>query len=174
MYVEGDDFGSRDFRRSVWHQTTTAVALLTCAAGERVDVMACEWAMLVSISPFCFVVAVHASHATHALIAESGEFGLSFCSDQQARLSHVSGSYSMHDVDKWALEKFPTRPGRKISAPMIDGSVLNAECRVVATHELGHTLYIGETSWARFDPEKDPLLYHDGKYWRMGEQVPKS
>jgi hypothetical protein len=46
MYVEGGDFGSRDFRRSVWHQTTTAVALLTCAAKDHVNVMACEWAML--------------------------------------------------------------------------------------------------------------------------------
>ena len=79
----------------------------------------------------------------------------------------------MHDVNKWALDKFPTLPGHKIKAPMIDGSVLNAECRVVATHQLGHTLYIAETIWARFDPDKAPLLYHDGKYWRMGEQVPK-
>jgi flavin reductase (DIM6/NTAB) family NADH-FMN oxidoreductase RutF len=174
MYVEGTDFQSREFRRSVWHQTTTAVALLTCAAKGRVNVMACEWAMLVSISPFSFVVSVHASHATHELIEESGEFGLSFCSDEQARLSHLSGSYSMHDVDKWTLGNFPTLPGKTIGAPMIDGSSLNAECRVVGKHELGHTVYIGETIWARYDAEKGPLLYHDAKYWRLGEQVPKS
>ena len=42
MYVEGDDFGSRELRRGVWQQTTTAVALLTCAADGRANVMACE------------------------------------------------------------------------------------------------------------------------------------
>ena len=56
MYIEGDDFQSRDFRRGVWHQTTTAVALLTCAADGRANVMACEWAMLVSLTPMSFVI----------------------------------------------------------------------------------------------------------------------
>jgi flavin reductase (DIM6/NTAB) family NADH-FMN oxidoreductase RutF len=53
----------------------------------------------------------------------------------------------MHDLDKWEMDKFPTLPGKMIAAPMIDGASLNAECRVVGTHELGHTVYIGETIW---------------------------
>ncbi len=174
MYVEGDDFLSRDFRRGMWHQTTTAVALLTSAHEGRANVMACEWAMMVSHTPVCFVIAVGASHETHDLIEKSGEFGLSFCSDEQAPLSHISGSYSMRDVDKWSMADFHCYPAKKIAAPMIDGAVVNVECRVVATHRLGHTIFIGEAVWTRYDDEKSPLLYHDGKYWRMGEQVPKT
>jgi flavin reductase (DIM6/NTAB) family NADH-FMN oxidoreductase RutF len=117
MYVEGADFQSREFRRGVWRQTTTAVALLTAAAGGRENVMACEWAMMVSTSPLCFVISVHESHETHRLIEESGEFGLSFCADDQARLSHVSGSYSLLDVNKWELDKFPRATAPGLSAP---------------------------------------------------------
>ena len=173
MYIEGDDFGSRDFRRGVWHQTSTMVALLTSAAGGRENVMACEWAMLVSFAPMCFVVSVRPSHATHELVELSGEFGLSFCSDKQARLSHVSGSYSLHEVDKWKLSDFPTYPATKIGVPMIEDSLLNVECRVLAKHTLDYTIFIGEALWARYDPELKPLVYHDGKYWQLGTQVPK-
>jgi hypothetical protein len=97
-YVEGDDFDDRDFRRSVWRQTLTSVALVTVSTGERDNVMACEWATMVSHAPMCFTISVHPRHATHDLLIEAGEFGLSFCSDAQAHLSHVSGSNSLHDV----------------------------------------------------------------------------
>jgi flavin reductase (DIM6/NTAB) family NADH-FMN oxidoreductase RutF len=173
MYIEGDDFGSRDFRRGVWHQTLTTVALLTSAAGGRENVMAAEWAMLVSFAPMSWIVSVRPSHATHDLVEQSGEFGLSFCSDRQARLSHVSGSYSLHEVDKWTLADFPTYPAKKIGAPMIDGAALNVECRVIATHKLDYTIFIAEALWARYEPDLKPLIYHDGKYWHLGPQVPK-
>ena len=173
MYVEGGEFESRDFRRNVWRRTTTAVALLTCSAEGRANVMACEWAMMTSHSPVCFVVSVHPSHETHAMLEATGEFGLNFCSDTQARLSHVSGSYSLRDADKWQLADFPTYPASEIGAPMIDGSSINVECRVVGKHTLGHTLFIGQAVWARYDPDKSPLLFHDGKYWHLGRQVPK-
>jgi flavin reductase (DIM6/NTAB) family NADH-FMN oxidoreductase RutF len=173
MYVEGDDFRSREFRQGLWRQTTTTVALLTCSAGGRTNVMACEWAMLVSNNPVCFVISVHPSHETHAMLEAAGEFGLSFCSDEQAKLSHVSGSYSIRDTDKWQLADFDLYAAKKIRAPMIDGALINVECRIVGKHQLGHTVFIAEVVWARYDPEKRPLLYHDGKYWHLGPQVPK-
>lgn len=173
MYIEGGDFLSREFCREVWRQTTTAVALLTSSADGRENVMACEWAMMVSTSPLCFMAAVHPSHETHGLILSSGEFGLNFCSDEQATLSHISGSYSLQDMDKWALSDFPRYAPKVIAAPMIEGSVLNVECRVLAKHDLGHTVFLGQAVWARYDTTKQPLLYHGGKYWRLGPQLPK-
>ncbi|HZU77180.1 MAG TPA: flavin reductase family protein [Dehalococcoidia bacterium] len=172
---EGDDFTAREFRRAVWSQTATTVALITSAADGREDVMACEWAMMISASPLRFAIAVWPGHATHELIERSGEFGLSLCSDEQARLSHVSGSYSLHQVNKWELADFETYPACRIGAPMIAGCALNVECRVVATlpSDAAHTLFIGEALWARYDPEKRPLIYHGGKYWYLGPQVPK-
>jgi flavin reductase (DIM6/NTAB) family NADH-FMN oxidoreductase RutF len=172
-YVEGDDFDDRDFRRGVWRQTLTSVALVTVSADGRDNVMACEWATMVSHAPLCFAISVHQSNATHDLLIEAGEFGLSFCSDAQAHLSNVSGSHSLHDVDKWQLTDFPTYSAKRIGAPMIDDAVLNVECRIVGTHQLGHTLFIGEAVWARYDPARSPLIFHGGKYFRVGPQVPK-
>jgi flavin reductase (DIM6/NTAB) family NADH-FMN oxidoreductase RutF len=175
MVFEGDNFQDRDFRRTFSRRTTTTVALITARAGELENVMACEWAMMASSNPLCFVISVHPTHLTHDLIVKSGEFGLSFCSDAQARLSHISGSYSQHDVDKWSLADFKTYRGHSIEAPMIQDSLINVECRVVGSHQLGHTVFIGEAIWARCEPEREltPLIYHGGKYWTLGPQVPK-
>jgi flavin reductase (DIM6/NTAB) family NADH-FMN oxidoreductase RutF len=174
MAVEGNDFESSDFRRGLWHRTATTVALVTSAANGRQNVMACEWAMMVSASPLRFVISVAPRRVTHELIEASGEFGLSFCSEEQAALSHVSGSNSLRDVDKWELADFERYEAKTITAPMIAHSVLNVECQVSASEHLGdHTLFIGEASWARYEPGLEPLFYHAGKYWRLGEQIPK-
>ncbi len=174
MTFEGDDFGTREFRREVLHQTATTVAMLTASAGGRENVMACEWAMMVATQPVRFIVSVGPHHVTHELIEQSGEFGLNFAADTQARLSHISGSFSLRDTDKWALGQFPTYPPTKILAPMIEGCTLNVECKVVETSKLGdHTLFLGEAIWAKWDPTRKPLIYRDGKYWYLGEQIPK-
>jgi flavin reductase (DIM6/NTAB) family NADH-FMN oxidoreductase RutF len=174
MVREGNEFADGDFRRGVWRQTATTVAMVTSAHDGRENVMGCEWAMMVATSPLRFVISVGPQHVTHELIERSGEFGLSFCSDRQARLSHVSGSYSLHDVDKWTLADFPTYAAHEIAAPMIDECALNVECRVVQTYPLGdHTVFLGEAVWARFDAERRPLIYHDGKYWFLGDQIAK-
>jgi flavin reductase (DIM6/NTAB) family NADH-FMN oxidoreductase RutF len=172
-HVEGDDFEDREFRRGVWRRTLTSVALVTVSANGRDNVMACEWATMVSHVPLCFTISVHPRNATHDLLVEAGEFGLSFCSDAQAHLSHVSGSNSLHDVDKWQLADFRTYPGERIGAPMIAGAALNVECRTVGTHRLGHTLFIGQALWARYEPATSPLIFHGGKYFQLGSQVPK-
>ena len=172
---EGADFADRDFRRGVWRQTLTEVALLTARHDGRDGIMACEWAMLVAFSPMSFVISVGPRHATFDLIEASGTFGLSFASDDQARLSHISGSFSAHTVeDKWSMADFPTYEAKTIDAPMIEGCPVNVECRVVEKRPFdNHTLIIGEATWARYDTSKKPLLYHAGKYWRVGEQIPK-
>lgn len=172
--TEGNQFDDREFRRGAWHRTATMVAMLTTHAGARHNVMACEWAMIVTLNPLRFVVSVGPHHGTHALLEQSGEFGLNFCSDRQARLAHIAGSYSLKETDKWALGNFPTYPAKTIAAQMIADCTLNAECKVISTQPLGdHTVFTGEAHWVRYDPELRPLLYSAGKYWGMGAQLPK-
>ena len=121
-----------------------------------------------------FAIAVAPGRVTHGMIERSGEFGLSFCSDQQAGLSHVAGSYSLGEADKWGMADFATYGAKRIGAPMIGGCALNVECRVVAAHPAGdHTLFIGEAVWARYDGGKQPLIYHSGRYFSLGGQLPK-
>jgi flavin reductase (DIM6/NTAB) family NADH-FMN oxidoreductase RutF len=47
---------------------------------------------------------------------------------------------------------------------------MNAECKLVKQGELGdHIIFIGEVVEISADENIRPLLYHNGKYWKLGE-----
>ncbi len=155
---------------------TSSVALVTTAFMGKTNVMSAEWSLRVSIDPFLVAVFVGHQRGTHALIESSGEFGLNYCSDEQADLAHVAGSNSIVDgKDKWGMAQFRAFKGRKIGAPMIEGCISNLECRVIDTFRTGdHTAFVGEVLSGYYDSNKSPLVYHGGNYYSMGRHISKN
>ena len=50
----------------------------------------------------------------------------------------------------------------------------SAECKLVKQEELGdHIMFVGEVVEISADENIRPLLYHNGKYWRLGEALIK-
>lgn len=153
---------------------TTTVALVTSKRGQDVNVMSAEWSLRVSIKPFLMAVFVGYKRATYDMIKDSGEFGLSYCSDKQGHLAHVAGNYSFRDTDKFKEADFPTFKSRHIAAPLIEGSISNFECRVIDEFQMGdHAAFVGEVLTAYYDDEQGPLVFHNGKYWNLGDRIPK-
>ncbi len=162
--------GLMDARR---HLTTT-VALVTAKSGDVTNVMSAEWSLQVSLDPILMAVFVGYKRATYDLIKDAGEFGLSYCSDQQAHLAHVAGNYSLREADKFELANFKTFPSKHIGAPLIDECISNFECKVVHEYKVGdHAAFVGEVLEAYSDDDKKPLVFHGGKFWKKGEQLPK-
>jgi flavin reductase (DIM6/NTAB) family NADH-FMN oxidoreductase RutF len=57
---------------------------------------------------------------------------------------------------------------------MLVGAALNAECKLVKQEELGdHIMFVGEVIEISADENIRPLLYHNGRYWRLGEALIK-
>ena len=77
-----------DFETSQYY-TTTTVALVTSSSESKVNVMSAEWSIRVSIEPFLIGLFVGYERETYKLIKDSGEFGLSYCSDQQGELAFI-------------------------------------------------------------------------------------
>lgn len=51
---------------------------------------------------------------------------------------------------------------------------MNAECKLVKHEELGdHIMFIGEVVEISADENIRPVLYHNGRYWKLGESVVK-
>jgi len=115
-----ESFDDKDERRAMWHNTITAVGLVTSQLNGKENVMACEWAIQISFNPPMYLLVIGKTHATAEYIIKTGEFGLTFASDDQATLSHVSGSYSAYDHDKIATNIFPIQDGKTIKAPIIN------------------------------------------------------
>lgn len=162
--------GIRDARR---HLTTT-VALVTAQSEGVTNVMSAEWSLQVSLDPVLMAVFVGYERGTYDLIKKSGEFGLSYCSDQQAHLAHVAGNYTIRESNKFDLAHFPTFPSKHIAAPMIDNCISNFECKVVDELRVGdHAAFVGEILAAYSDDDLGPLVFHGGKFWEKGNRISK-
>ncbi len=152
----------------------TSVALITSIGKNGPNVMSAEWTFQVSYRPMRLITLIHRGDATHDNILETREFGVNFASDDQAALASLAGAYTGKEVNKLSSQLFQTYAAKKIQAPMVSGCFLNAECRLVETHETGdHTMFLGEVLEVTSDPTKSPLLYSQRRYWQKGPQLPK-
>ena len=155
----------------------TNVGLVTSDGPFGPNVMACEWTHHVSYSPGLIAVCIDQNSATHANIKKTKEFGINICSSDQNVLSSISGNYTGKEFDKVkALGElgFKFYKAKKIKAPMIQGAALNVECKLYKEIALGdHTMFVGEAIEATANPGKEPLAYHKGKYWMLGDDIPK-
>jgi len=53
-------------------------------------------------------------------------------------------------------------------SPILADTLASFDCRTHAVHEGGdHLMFVGEVEHAWFEPHRDPLLYHRGKYRRL-------
>lgn len=160
--------------REAARRLITTVALITTQGGDGPNVMSAEWTFNVSYNPMRIIVLISEDEATHANILGAKEFGVNFASDDQATLANLAGAYTGKEVSKLSSELFHTYPAKKIHAPMLSDCFLNAECRLIQTIETGdHTMFLGDVVEIQYDATKNPLLYGQRKYWRLGDPIEK-
>lgn len=158
-------------------QFITNVGLVTSDGPYGPNIMACEWTHQVSYSPGLIAVCIGFHKATLDNIKKTKEFGVNICSTDQSVMSSVSGGYTGKEFDKIkALEElgFKFFKAKKIKVPMVEGAVVNIECKLFKQIPLGdHIMIVGEVVDASLNPDKKPLALHDGRYWKMSETLQK-
>lgn len=160
-----------DDLREAFRSFTTTVALITTNGPRGPNVMAAEWTFNVSYRPFLIAVAIDPENVTHDEILAAKEFGVNLVSPDLVDAMGFAGHYSKADTDKLSSDLFRTYPARKIRAPMVEGCVLNAECRLVEHHTFGdHTLFVGEVVNFRVEPSREPLVLHRGSH-HLGPRI---
>jgi flavin reductase (DIM6/NTAB) family NADH-FMN oxidoreductase RutF len=118
--------------------------------------------------------------ATAQNIKESKEFGISIAAENQNVICSIAGKYKGIYVDKISVLKdagiaaFYNAKRISKEVPMLVGAAMNAECKLVKQEELGdHIMFVGEVIEISADENIRPLLYHNGRYWRLGEAIIK-
>ncbi|MBI4017396.1 MAG: flavin reductase [Candidatus Aenigmarchaeota archaeon] len=154
----------------------TNVGLITSDGPNGPNVMAVEWTHQIAYKPGLIAISVHPADATAENIQATKEFGVNIAAEDQNTISSIAGGSHGQRVDKVGVLKelgIEFYDAKKIKAPMVKGAVLNAECKVVFSKDFGdHTLFIGEAVDVSI-ADKEPLLYHGGKYFKVGEHVTK-
>lgn len=169
MDLKWDDNRTRKF--------VTNVGLITSHGRYGPNIMSAEWTHHISYSPSLIVACIHPTDATADNIKETREFGVNLCAVDQNVFSSVAGGSTGKEVDKIAILKklgFKFYKAKKIKPLMIKGAAMNAECKLLKAIPLGdHIMFVGEVVEISAI-KKDPMIYHNGKYWRFGKRIAKS
>ena len=135
--------------------------------------MAAEWTMQISYKPMLIAIFIHEDSATFENIKKTKEFGINVSSDSQTMAVNIAGGYSRREIDKLRVKGiFEFLSSKKIKSPMITGCIVNVECKLVTMKKLGdHTMVVGKAVTISYDETKKPLIYHSGRYFRIGSTI---
>jgi flavin reductase (DIM6/NTAB) family NADH-FMN oxidoreductase RutF len=152
---------------------TTGISLITSSGSYGQNVMAAEWTMQISYKPMLLAVFIHEDSVTLANIRKTKEFGINVSSKEQTMAVNIAGGYSRREIDKLKIkDAFEFLPSRKINSPMIAGCIVNVECKLIAIKKLGdHIMVVGKAITVLYDETKKPLIYHSGRYFRIGSSI---
>ncbi len=151
----------------------TGVSLITSSGPYGQNVMAAEWTIQISYKPMLMAIFIHENTVTFQNIKKTKEFGINVSSEEQTMAVNIAGGYSKKEIDKLKIKNsFNIIPSRKINSPMICGCIINAECQVITMKKLGdHTMIVGKVTAISYDKSKRPLVYHTGRYFRIGQII---
>ena len=130
-------------------------------------------AIQISYEPMLIAVFIHEGSSTLENIKETKEFGVNVATEEQATAVSIAGGYSRKEIDKLAIRgSFQLLKSEKIKPPLIADCIVNAECKLVTTKRIGdHTMVVGKVVSIKYDKTRKPLVYHQGRYFRIGSMI---
>jgi flavin reductase (DIM6/NTAB) family NADH-FMN oxidoreductase RutF len=159
LEIEGDD--PRVALRRTLGLFATGVTIITTRVGEQVHGMTANAFMSVSLEPPLVLISVDRRTKMCSLLHEGRTYGVSVLCDGQSALS----------------DRFAGRPGAEGAeprfevihdTPLVDGALAGFVSKVVRSYWGGdHSLFLGRVEFARTG-EGAPLLFHGGRYERLG------
>lgn len=150
----------------------TGVTIITLDLDGEVHGMTANAFTSVSLDPLLVLVCVDHNARTHAHLHTKKRFGINVLSDgQQAISEYYARPARTHEhAEQEAGARFDrTRHG----TPMLRGALAYLECHLHSVEEAGdHSIFIAEVEDVVVR-EGEPLLFFQGKYRKVGEQVRK-
>jgi flavin reductase (DIM6/NTAB) family NADH-FMN oxidoreductase RutF len=118
-----------------------------------------------SVTPPQVLVAITSNVRTHALIDNSGTFGVTLLADHQAEISDRFSGRIPDALDRFeGLETFHLTTG----APLLAAGLACFDCRVTSSFESGdHTIFVGDVLAAKNLHDGWPLVYFNRDYRQL-------
>ena len=162
--------------------------LVSCGnTAEEYNLITVAWTGTLCTNPPMCYISVRPERHSYAIIKKNMEFVLNLTTEDMAFATDWCGVRSGRDYDKF--EEMRLTPGKAtvVSAPIVEESPLNIECRVKEIISLGsHDMFIAEVVNVRADErylnpqtgkfelsESHPLVYLHGAYYGLGKKIGK-
>jgi flavin reductase (DIM6/NTAB) family NADH-FMN oxidoreductase RutF len=139
----------------------TGVTVITTRSAEQVHGMTANAFMSVSLRPPLVLISVDRRTKMCGMLHEGWRYGVSVLSETQSALS-----------DRFAGRQGEDLPTPRFDlvrdTPLVDGALAHFVARVERSYWGGdHSLFLGRVEYARAN-EGTPLLFHGGRYERLG------
>lgn len=154
--------------------------------GEKPNIITVAWAGTICSDPAMLSISVRKERHSHAIISETKEFVVNLVTKNLCEATDYCGVKSGRDVDKFKEMNLTPCDSVNISAPGIEESPVNIECKVVDVKELGsHDMFIAEVVGVNIDDkylnesgkfELNSLglvAYSHGEYFELGDKIGK-
>ncbi len=155
--------------------------MVSCADKEGNDnILTVAWTGTACSDPPMVYISVRPERYSYKMIRETGEFVINLTTKDLTYATDYCGVRSGKNVDKWKEMKLTRQPSKAVSAPSIQESPVNIECRVTQILPLGsHDMFLAEVVGVsvddryvdennRFDLAKaDPMVYSHGEYYDL-------
>ncbi len=161
-------------------------ALVSCAAGDRTNLITVAWTGIVSTVPPRTYISLRPTRFSHALISESRAFVINLPTAELVRAVDFCGMYTGAKVDKFARCGLHAVPSEAVACPTLAESPLSLECRVFDVLHLGsHDMFLADivamTAEERLLSEDGKLhleradlcAYAHGEYFALGKRIGK-
>ena len=158
--LEGDP--AIAFRRTLG-MFATGVTILATRIGDQVHGMTANAFMSVSLRPPLVLISLDRRAKMCGLLHEGSRYGVSVLEAAQSGLSDRFAGRSGEDLPEPEFELVH-------DTPLVEGALAHLVARVVRSYWGGdHSLFLGHVEYARYG-EGRPLLFHGGRYERLGAQ----
>ena len=159
--------------------------MVSVSDGEGNDnIITVAWAGTVCTNPPMVSISVRPSRFSYDMLRKTGEFVINLTTEKLAYATDYCGVKSGRDVDKFKELGLHISPASEVSAPLLDESPVNIECRVTQVLRLGtHDMFVAKVvsvhadekymdENGKFSLEKaDPIAYSHGTYYTLGEKL---
>ena len=156
----------REALRSAFGRFATGVTIVTCldASGQAVGLTVNSFSSL-SLEPPLVLWSLRSASPSMSAFDAAPYFAINVLGQHQIDLSRRFASGAS---DKFAVAAWNAGAG---GAPVLVGCEAVFECQCVSRQEAGdHVLFIGRVLRLR-DSAQEPLVYHAGRYRRLGEAL---
>ena len=160
--------------------------LVSCGATpEEYNMLTVAWTGTICSDPAMCYISVRPERHSYEIIKRTGEFVINLTTASLARATDWCGVRSGRDFDKFEYCGLTAQRCKTISAPAIEQSPVNIECKVKQIIPLGsHDMFIAEVMGVMVDESLlDPttgkldlsranlLGYAHGEYYALGEKL---
>lgn len=152
-------FDKIEFRNTLGTFATGVCVVTANPEGDAPFGMTINSFSSVSLEPALVLWSIQNNSECFPAFEKAKTYAINILADDQEAISNAYAKKGSHDLDEshYYLGKNGT--------PILRGAVASFECKVWARYPGGdHEILVGEVMGYESNPNKDPLLFHCGKY----------